>query len=67
MFVPFLLPGVVANEPRDPFARLPHGAALRMVVAELFLRADFVLLRAPLEAVGDGGQRPRTQALRFQG
>ena len=65
--IPFLLSGVVADEPRDPFARLPNVTAQRVVVAEFLLRADFVLLGAPLEAVGDGGQRPRTQALRFQG
>ena len=66
MFVPFLLPGVVANEPRDPFARLPNVTAQRVVVAEFFLRSDFVLLGTPLKPVGDGGQCTGTQALGFQ-
>src|SRR5699024_2489691 len=55
--IPFPLPGIVANEPRDPFTCLPHGAALRVMVAELFLRPDLVFLRTPLKSVSDGGQR----------
>ena len=44
MFIPFPLPGIVADKPCDPSTCLPHGAALRVMVAEFLLRPDLVLL-----------------------
>ena len=57
---------VVADELDHPLARLPDSAAWRVMVAELFLRPDFVLQGTPLEAVGDGRQAATLQTFILQ-
>src|SRR5699024_3649684 len=54
MHIPFPLPGIVTDKPCDPVPGLPHSAAQRVVVTELFLRPDLVLLRTPLKPVSNG-------------
>ncbi len=66
MLIPFPLPGIVADKPCDPVPGLPHSAAQRVVVTELFLRPDLVLLRTPLKPVSNGGKRAGSQTLCFQ-
>ena len=61
------LAGVVSDEFHHPLARCPYLLAGQIVIAELFLRPDFVFQGTPLEAVGDGRQGAALQALLLQG
>ena len=67
MLIPFPLPGIIADEPCDPFASLPYSAALWMVVTEFLLWSDFVLLGTSFISIGNRGQRAGTQTFGFQG
>ena len=67
MLIPFPLPGIITDEPCNPFSRLPYSAALWMVVAEFLLWPDFVLLGTAFISIGNRGQRAGTQTFCFQG
>ena len=58
---------VIANVLVDAAAAFPHLHTRRIVVAEFFLRSDLVLQGTLLEAVGNRGQRVRTETFFLQG
>ena len=67
MFIPLDFASVIANIAVYFPAPRPYLPAWGVVVAKLLLRPDLVLLRTPLIAIGDRGQRTGAQALCFKG
>ena len=61
-----MLTCVIANELDYLLPAAPDLTARGIIVAELFLRADFVFQRAPLKAVGNRGQRATFQTFILQ-
>ena len=61
-----MLTCVIANELDHLLPAAPNLAARRIIVAELFLRADLVFQRTPLKTVGNRGQRAAFQTFILQ-